>query len=55
MKKPHMTKGGGRAPPATTRKAEAKTGRPSKAAVMAKPDATAKKMMEKTGKRGGKW
>ena len=55
MKKPHMQKGGGKAPPPTTKKAEMKTARPVKQATLAKPGDKAKKMMENTGKRGGKW
>lgn len=36
-------------------KGESKTARPAKQKVMAKPDEKAKRMLEKTGKRGGKW
>jgi hypothetical protein len=53
--KGHMRNAGGKMAPAMTKKAESKTARPVKQAVLSKPNETGRRMMEKTGKRGGKW
>lgn len=53
--KAKMGRGGGKMAPPFLAKGEAKTARPAKQKVMSKPGEQGKRMMEKTGKRGGKW
>ena len=55
MKMQHKSRAGGAMAPKFLKPGESKTARPAKAKVMAKPTETAKRMLEKTGKRGGKF
>lgn len=50
-----MTRGGGKAPPKMTKAGEGKTARPTKPKVLSKPNEQGKRLMEHTGKRGGKF
>ncbi len=49
MKKPSVTKAGGKMAPAFAVKGEAKTGKPAKQKVLSKPDEPRKRMMEGPG------
>lgn len=53
--KTHKGKGGGKMAPSMLSKKESKTDRPAKQKVMSRPNEQGKRMMEKTGKRAGRW
>lgn len=55
MKSHKMSKAGGAMSPNFNAKGESKTARPAKQKTMMKDTEPAKRMLEKTGKRGGKW